>query len=87
MPAATSRRGQEVTLHGVLDVDHADVRVHERAEAAVEVGDDDLAVPRGPTGALDRRGVDRDELHSQTLRRLECGLLPQVLGPVVDREV
>ena len=87
MPVATARRGEEVPLHGVLDVDHADMRVHEHAEAAVEVGDDDLAVARGPTGALNRRGVDRDELDSQTLRRPECGLLPQVLGPVVDREV
>ena len=84
LAVAAALGSQHVRLDAVRDVDDADVRVDERRQLAVQVGDQDPRGAAGPARALHRGGVDRDELDAGAASRGERGQLALVLRPLVD---
>ena len=78
---------QQVPGHAVVDVDEADVRVHERLQAPVEVGDQDAARAARAPRALHGGRVDGDQLDAGAARGGERRQLALVLRALVDREV
>ena len=78
---------EQVALHRVVDVQEADRRVHERLQAAVEVGDEDAARAAGcGPGPCTEDGLTATTSTPAVGAAASAACSPVVLGALVDRQ-